>query len=399
MTPSRSALGATLALALWLSPAGSPWPGPGGTGRLAAQQGTVEAEAGVSHARPPSGVDLPAATYGLVGLRLSHGWAGRGWLWAAGYGALGMGSDAGDWASLSAGGQIWADRGPGLRPGLGARASAFTVGAPDRFRAVTGALFPQVRYQVGEDVTLRLRALGGAGSSEVEITREGFETGSVSSDLWYLGAEPGVTVGTPHGDLTGTLAYLDAEAGVYRRAGVRFAGGGSRGPDWSAALEVWDTPTGAEATVSLSLGFDLRGPWSAHVGGGRSDPDPLLGSPASWQGSGTVAYRVAELGPAPPAPLYRISGSGDRRTVRFLLEAPEADEVVLLGDFTGWEPVPLARSGGAWTATLQVRPGVYHFGFRVDGEWHVPEGASGRVTDDWGRTNATLVVPEGGSGP
>lgn len=386
MTARSPAAGAALALALWMFPAAA--------GPLAAQQGTVEAEAGLSHARPPSDVDLPAASYGLLGLRLTYGQAERGWLWATGYGALGLGSDTGDWASLAVGGEVWADGSAGFRPGLGARASAFAVGAPDRFRAVTGALFPQLRYDAGEDVRLRLRALAGVGRSEVEITRTGFETGSVNSDLRYLGAEPGVMVRTPHGELTGTLAWLDAETGVYRRAGVRFAGG-ARDLGWSAALDVWDTPTGTEAALALSLSFDLQGPWSAHAGGGRSDPDPLLGSPASWQGSAILAYRLAELGAASPAPLYRISGSGERRIVTFRLEAPDADEVVLLGDFTGWEPVPLERSDGAWTATLRVEPGVYHFGFRMDGAWHVPEDASGRVTDDWGRTNATLVVPGG----
>lgn len=379
---SCAAMALSLALAAGLSP----------TDAVAAQQGSVEAEAGVSHARPPSGLDLPSATYGLLGLRLSYGRSDRSWLWAAGYGALGAEGDTGDWASLSAGGGVWLHEVSGLGLGLGGRGSAFTVGAPDDFRAVTGALFPRARYRLADDVTLRFRALGGVGSSEVDITRPGFETGSVRSDLWYVGAEPGVTVATDHGELTGTAAYLDAEAGVYRRAGLRFAGGTSD-LGWSAALEVWDTPTGSEATVSASLSLGLDGPWSAHAGGGRSDPDPLLGSPASWQGSGTVAYRLARLGPAPSAPLYRISGSGDRKTVRFRLEASGAGEVELLGDFTGWEPVPLEERDGGWVVTVEVAPGVYHFGFRVDGEWFVPEDASGRVTDDWGRTNATLVVP------
>lgn len=363
-----------------------------GDGSLAAQEGSVEAEAGVSHARPPSGLDVPAATYGLLGLRLRYGEAGRGWLWGAGYAGLGTGPDTGDWASLSGGGEIWTDPTSGFRLGLGGRGSAFTVGAPDEFRAVTGALFPQVRYDPGDDVSLRLRGLGAAGTSEVEITRPGLETGAVRTDLWYAGVEPGVVVRTEGGELTGTAAYLDARGGIYRRAGVRYAGG-TETVGWSAGLEYWDTPAGEELTASVSLSFELGGPWSAHVGGGRSDPDPLLDSPTSWQGSALLGYRLAELGPDPAIPLYRISGRGDRRTVRFRLQAPDAGEVVLLGDFTGWEPVPMERTDGGWSATVQVEPGVYHFGFRVDGEWHVPEDASGRVTDDWGRTNATLVVP------
>lgn len=374
----------------------------------AAQEGSLEAEAGLSHARPPSGLDLPSATYGLLGLRVVYGEPDRGWLWGSGYGALSASSDVGDWASLTGGGEVWLGERSGLRLGLGGRASAFRVGAPDRFQAITGALFPQARYELWDDLTVRMRLLGGAGSSEVEITRQGFETGTVSTDLWYVGAEPGVTIRTPAGRLTGTAAYLDARTGIYRRAGLRYASG-TASTSWSAGLELWDTPADIEVTLSFSLSLGLGGPWSAHAAAARSDPDPLLGSPASWQGSGMLAYELADLGPPPAVPLYRVSdgdtdtdagavedrgaGADGARTVRFHLRAPAADEVVLLGDFTGWEPVSLERTDGAWTATVRVRPGVYHFGFRVDGEWHVPEDASGRVTDDWGRTNATLVVP------
>lgn len=358
---------------------------------LDAQQGSVEAEAGVSHAQPPSGFDLPSATYGLLGLRLTYGEAERGWLWGTAYGGLATSADAGDWGSLAVGGEVWEGDRPGLQAGLGGRASAFTVGDPDQFRAATGALFPQVRYSEGP-LSFRLRGLGGAGTSEVEITRPGFETGTVSTDLWYVGAEPGVSFRTESGELTGTLAYLDARAGVYRRAGLSYSG---RDDDvgWSAGLELWDTPAGSEVAVRVSLDLTLEGPWSAHLGGGRSDPDPLLESPPSWQGTGTVGYRLTDLAPAAPVPLTEISGTGPRKSVRIRLEARDAERVVLLGDFTGWEPVPLERVDGHWSATVRVEPGVYHFGFRVDGEWLVPEHASGQVNDDWGRTNATLVVP------
>ena len=40
-----------------------------------------------------------------------------------------------------------------------------------------------------------------------------------------------------------------------------------------------------------------------------------------------------------------------------------------------------------------MESGAHHFGFLVDGEWFVPETATGRVSDEWGRVNATLVVP------
>jgi 1,4-alpha-glucan branching enzyme len=91
--------------------------------------------------------------------------------------------------------------------------------------------------------------------------------------------------------------------------------------------------------------------------------------------------------------------NGGARRVRFQLDLPEATRVDLLGGFTGWEPMPMARAGATWSLELSVPPGTHHFGFLVDGEWHVPDGAPGNVPDDWGRVNATLVVPPASQEP
>jgi hypothetical protein len=79
--------------------------------------------------------------------------------------------------------------------------------------------------------------------------------------------------------------------------------------------------------------------------------------------------------------------------VVFRLEYDDAASVSVIGDFSAWEPIALTRQGANWMGTLPMEPGLYHFGFLVDGEWFVPEHAPGRVTDDFGRVNATLVVP------
>jgi hypothetical protein len=55
----------------------------------------------------------------------------------------------------------------------------------------------------------------------------------------------------------------------------------------------------------------------------------------------------------------------------------------------------MRKRGGSWVAEVKLPPGLYHFGFLVDGEWFVPEHAPGRVNDEFGRTNATLIVPAG----
>ena len=67
---------------------------------------------------------------------------------------------------------------------------------------------------------------------------------------------------------------------------------------------------------------------------------------------------------------------------------------MLSGGFTGWEETAMVRSGAFWAVTLEVEPGMYRFGFVVDGSWYVPEDVDGKTVDEWGVEQATLVVPE-----
>ncbi len=85
---------------------------------------------------------------------------------------------------------------------------------------------------------------------------------------------------------------------------------------------------------------------------------------------------------------------GGETRVSFRVERDDAIRVELMGDFTGWVPRPMDPSGSAWTTEIVIGPGTYHYGFLVDGEWYVPEGLPGNVPDEWGRYNATLVVPD-----
>jgi len=78
---------------------------------------------------------------------------------------------------------------------------------------------------------------------------------------------------------------------------------------------------------------------------------------------------------------------------QFRVENRAAQRIEVLGDFSGWEPQAMHQDGGAWVLEIPLAVGTYHFGFLVDGEWFVPEGAPGQVSDDWGQMNATIVVP------
>lgn len=56
----------------------------------------------------------------------------------------------------------------------------------------------------------------------------------------------------------------------------------------------------------------------------------------------------------------------------FVLNAPQATAVSLVGDFTEWEhhPIPMKKTRtGVWKAQVKLQPGTYHYRYLVDGQW------------------------------
>lgn len=82
---------------------------------------------------------------------------------------------------------------------------------------------------------------------------------------------------------------------------------------------------------------------------------------------------------------------------RFMLVAPEASQVTLVGDFNDWstDSTPMSHevAGGLWTVTVPIPPGRYRYAFFVDGEAWVPDpGAPRALDDDFGRPNSVLTI-------
>lgn len=369
-----------------------------------AQSDGVFLNVGGSHSRSPSGSEVDPSTYGLGGLTVSWSPGPRGRLFANALGGLSFEETAGDWASLILGGDVWTPLAGGrLAASLGARGEAFTVGAPFEFRALTGELTPRLSVRAGP-AWLSLAGRGGLGQSEAEVRRTSdlpvlppgiAPTGEVESDLWFAGGGPEAQLSA--GPVTLGLGghFYEADNGEYRQAFGTLSG--EVGPTVvSLDLRVWDTPTDDEVTGGLTIRLPVASGWTGHAGGRRSNPDPLLQTVPSARGSFMVGRRLVGFGGEEegPLPLYRVDPRPDAAgaDVRFRLRRPDADRVVILGDFTDWEPVPMERRDGAWVLELRVEPGVHRFGFRIDGEWRVPEDAPGRSEDEWGRPNAMLVV-------
>ena len=87
----------------------------------------------------------------------------------------------------------------------------------------------------------------------------------------------------------------------------------------------------------------------------------------------------------------------NRKKVEFLLYAPNASEVLLMGDFNNWQDKkhPMKKkSMGTWEKTLMLKPGTYEYKYIVDGLWQEdPENRPARM-NVFGTYNNLLTVAE-----
>jgi hypothetical protein len=110
-----------------------------------------------------------------------------------------------------------------------------------------------------------------------------------------------------------------------------------------------------------------------------------------------IAVGLARTGSPRPRSTAQLDGAGPGREVRFALSIPEAREVVLVGDFNGWNPAgtALARSpsDGRWSVTLTLRPGHYHYLFLVDGRrWLADPSMPREPHADFGSPDSIITV-------
>jgi len=61
-----------------------------------------------------------------------------------------------------------------------------------------------------------------------------------------------------------------------------------------------------------------------------------------------------------------------KRKVTFSVNLPDAEEVILMGDFNQWNPQkhPMKKDkNGTWVKGVIILPGVYEYKFLIDGQW------------------------------
>jgi hypothetical protein len=82
---------------------------------------------------------------------------------------------------------------------------------------------------------------------------------------------------------------------------------------------------------------------------------------------------------------------------QFVLEAPRASRVALVGDFNAWDAdsTPLARdpSGRIWTVIVPLSPGRHVYAFMVDGAaWTLDPRAPTAQDPDFGTPSSVVLV-------
>ncbi|PYO89732.1 MAG: hypothetical protein DMD66_04575 [Gemmatimonadetes bacterium] len=98
-------------------------------------------------------------------------------------------------------------------------------------------------------------------------------------------------------------------------------------------------------------------------------------------------------------PWSRGSGADRPDTLQFVLVAPQANSVSLVGDFNDWDPKrsPMRTANGIWAAVVQLAPGRYRYAFLVNGvEWRADPGAPAARDDEFGTPSSVVTV--GGKG-
>jgi len=90
-------------------------------------------------------------------------------------------------------------------------------------------------------------------------------------------------------------------------------------------------------------------------------------------------------------------GPAGTREVDVVFVAPGAASVAVVGDFNGWDPRrnPMVRGAEreAWRTRLVLPPGVYQYGFVVDGTvWEKDPQARNFLADGFGGENSVIVI-------
>ena len=95
-------------------------------------------------------------------------------------------------------------------------------------------------------------------------------------------------------------------------------------------------------------------------------------------------------------PWIRGGGGNGADVFQFVLVAPQAASVSLVGDFNDWDPsrAPMhAARGGVWATVVSLPPGRYRYAFLVNGvEWRADPAAPLARDDEFGSPSSVVTI-------
>lgn len=139
------------------------------------------------------------------------------------------------------------------------------------------------------------------------------------------------------------------------------------------------------ATLVTALMLGRNRPISTAAVGAPTGQTTLLDTPATGTPAATLARRDES------------ASASARQPVQLVFRAPNAKQVSVVGDFTGWDPtraVMTRDSGsGLWTVTLSLPAGRHVYAFLVDDSVWVRDPRAPAAPDaDFGRPGSVLLV-------
>lgn len=118
----------------------------------------------------------------------------------------------------------------------------------------------------------------------------------------------------------------------------------------------------------------------------------IAGSSINWDGRQSTEQSTTVAARNPQLP-----DSLQPRAIRFILVAPEAGRVSLVGDFNGWDaaatPMTTRDKDGRWTVFVPLQPGLHTYSFVVDGTHFVADPSAPIAHDDgYGHRSSVVLV-------
>lgn len=108
--------------------------------------------------------------------------------------------------------------------------------------------------------------------------------------------------------------------------------------------------------------------------------------------------RMLRSGDGVPTPTHDTAARVDTvHVVRFVLAAPTASRVALVGDFNRWDArmhqLEPAGTEGIWSISVALSPGQHEYAFVIDGtRWVADPAAALAVSDEFGGRSSVVAV-------